>query len=201
MTEPHPAHEIYPDKYHNTYSKTIFGFWLYLLSDFILFAVLFATYLVLVSSTFGGPAPHQLLSPSFAFVQSIILLTASFTVGMASAYAHRKQKNGTLLFFGITFILGAIFLGMELSEFVRLSQSGNGWNKSAFLSAFFSLIGIHGVHVIFALLWIPVLLFPVLREGITSPSIRRIACLKMFWQFLNLVWIFIFNAVYLAGRG
>jgi cytochrome o ubiquinol oxidase subunit 3 len=192
--------ELYPDPYHNTYSKTIFGFWLYLLSDFIFFAVLFATYLVLLPNTYGGPSASDLLDPAFAFVQSLILLAASAASGAASVYAHRKEKKGTLLFFALTFLLGVSFLAMRCHEFSRLASLGHGWNQSAFLSSFFTLVGIHMAHLIVALLWIPVLLFPVVRDGLTPPAIRRIACLKMFWHFLNLVWIFIFTAVYLTGR-
>lgn len=194
------VHEGYPDPHHDTYTKTVFGFWLYLLTDFMLFAALFATYAVLSKSTFGGPTARDLFNLSFVFVQTFILLTCSLSSGLASTAAHRKEKNWTALYFGITFLLGIVFLVMEISDFHRLSSAGNGWNQSAFLSAYFTLLGIHTLHIVFAILWIPILLILLWREKeISLMSMRRIACLKMFWQFLNIVWIFIFTIVYLLG--
>jgi cytochrome o ubiquinol oxidase subunit III len=193
------THEIYPDPHHNPYSRTVFGFWLYLMSDFILFGALFAAYVVLKDATFGGPTTKELYHPTYSLVQTLILLTCSLTVGLGGASAHRKHKFWTLALFGLTFVLGAIFLGMELNEFSRFLSAGHGWNQSAFLSMYFTIIGTHGVHVVFGLLWIIVLLVPVWREGITHVSVRRLTCLKMFWQFLNIIWVFIFSFVYLLG--
>jgi cytochrome o ubiquinol oxidase subunit III len=196
----HPMHhENYPDPHHDTYSKTVFGFWIYLLTDFMLFAALFATYAVLSSSTFGGPSARELFDRSFVFYQTLILLTCSLTSGLASAAAHRKEIMWSTVYFGATFVLGLVFLGMEIGDFHRLSQGGNGWNQSAFLSSFYTLLGTHAIHIIFALLWIPILLVPLWRDGITVMCLRRIACLKMFWQFLNIIWVFIFTIVYLLG--
>jgi cytochrome o ubiquinol oxidase subunit III len=192
-------HEKYPDVHHDAYSKTVFGFWLYLLTDFILFGALFATYAVLHDSTFGGPSARQLLHPSFALIQTLILLLSSLTVGLGGASAHRNNKKLTLAFFGITFFLGIIFLWLQFNEFGRLVQSGNGWEKSAFLSAYFTLVGTHAVHMIFAALWVIVLCVPLCLDGMTFVSIRRLTCLKMFWQFLNIIWVFIFSFVYLMG--
>jgi cytochrome o ubiquinol oxidase subunit 3 len=193
------THENYPDPHHNPYSRTIFGFWLYLMSDFILFGALFATYVVLKNATFGGPTGKELFQPAFTLVQTLVLLICSLTAGLAGASAHRKHKFWTLALFGLTFLLGAVFIGMELTEFSRFSSAGHSWDKSAFLSMYFTIVGTHGLHVIFGLLWIPVLLVPVWREGLSHVSIRRLTCLKMFWQFLNIVWIFIFSFVYLMG--
>lgn len=193
------THENYPDAFHDTYAKTIFGFWVYLMTDFILFGALFATYAVLCDSTFGGPSAKDLFLSSFTLIQTLALLTCSLMAGLAGASAHRKQKNTTLVFFGLTFLLGAIFLGMMMGEFSRLIQAGSTWDRSAFLSAYFTIVGTHGLHVVFGLLWTIFLLVPVFREGVSNVSIRRLTCLRMFWQFLNVVWIFVFSFVYLLG--
>lgn len=187
------VHEAYPDPNHGIYSKTVFGFWIYILTDFILFGTLFATYSVLRSSTFGGPSGHDLFRLPYMLIQTFILLISSFTVGLAGASAHRQNKKWTISFFAITFLLGIVFVGMELSDFTRLINGGNHWRRSAFLSIFFTLVGTHALHMIFALLWVIVLIVPVWREGITPVSVRRLTCLKMFWQFLNIIWVFIFT--------
>jgi len=193
------SHEHFPDPHRDLYSRTTFGFWIYLLTDFVLFGTLFATYAVLHRSTFGGPSVRDLFEVPYTLAPALILLMSSLTVGLGSAMAHRKDKKWTMLLFGITFLLGALFLFMEGGDMARLVHSGAGWEKSAFLSAYFTLVGTHAVHVIFGLLWVLVLLYPVWREGITSVSLRRLTCLKMFWQFLNIIWIFIFSFVYLLG--
>jgi len=193
------THENYPDPHHDTYSRTIFGFWVYLMSDFILFGALFATYIVLQDSTFAGPTAHDLFHLPFTFFQTLVLLFSTLTAGLAGAAAHRKDKNKTLLLFSITFLLGLLFFGMQLHEFSQFLAAGHSWQKSAFLSAYFTLVGTHTLHILFGLLWIPVLLLPVYREGVSHVSIRRLTCMRMFWQFLNIVWVFIFSFVYLLG--
>lgn len=193
------SHESYPDTHHDVYSKTVFGFWVFLLTDFVLFATLFASYSVLHNNTYGGPSARELFHPSYTLIQTLVLLTSSFTSGFAGVFAHRKNKKWILIFFLITFFLGAIFLSMLFSEFSRLLEGDNGWKRSAFLSAFFTIVGTHGIHVIFALLWILVFLPQVYRQGITNVTLRRITCLRMFWQFLNVIWVFIFTIVYLMG--
>jgi cytochrome o ubiquinol oxidase subunit III len=192
-------HESSPDPHHDIYSKTVFGFWVYLLTDFILFATFFATYAVLHDSTYGGPSGREIFQLPFVLAQTLILLTGSLTSGLAGASAHRKNKNWTIILFVITFLLGIAFMGMELTDFNRLIDEGNSWKRSGFLSAYFSLIGMHGIHMIFALLWTIVLIVPVCIEGITSASIRRLTCLRMFWQFLNIIWVFIFTIIYVMG--
>lgn len=200
MIDPaHPEHESYPDTHHDIYTKTIFGFWLYLLTDFILFASLFATYAVLYKGTYGGPSGKSLYDLQATMWQTCILLTSSFTSGIAGAYAHRKDKNRTIIFFSLTLLLGLIFTWMGYKEFLRLIYEGNSWEKSAFLSSFFTLVGTHSIHMLFAMLWVIVLLIPVFRDGLDMVSIRRLTCLRMFWQFLNIVWVFIFTMVYMGG--
>jgi len=193
------SHENYPDTHHDNYSKTVFGFWLYLMSDFILFGALFATYVVLSDSTFGGHSGKEIFFPLYTLIQTLLLLTATFTAGLAGASAHRLDKKRTLVFFAMTFVLGAAFFGMQIAEFARFIHMGDGWDKSAFLSAYFTVVGTHAAHILFGLLWTVVLLVPVCREGLSMPSVRRLTCLRMFWQFVNIVWVFIFSFVYLMG--
>lgn len=192
-------HEKYPDAFHDAYSRTTFGFWLYLLSDFILFGTLFATYAVLHNSTYGGPSSRELFNIPFSHYQTLILLVCSLTAGLAGASAHRRDTKRTIIFFVVTFVLGLVFVGMQLDEFIRFVNAGHGWQKSAFLSAYFTVVGTHMIHMVFALLWVIIFVFPLFYQGITPVSIRRLTCLKMFWQFLNIIWIFIFSFVYLMG--
>lgn len=192
-------HENYPDPHHDVYSKTVFGFWIYLLTDFILFGALIATYVVLQSSTFGGPAGSDLFHLHFTLTQTLILLSASFTIGLAGAYTYRENKKAALISLLLTFLLGCSFVVMGHQEFSRFLSQGFSWKNSAFLSAYFTIIGTHLLHILFGLLWIIVLAIPIITHGISPTSIKRITCLRMFWQFLNIVWIFIFTIVYLLG--
>ncbi len=198
MSQP-VLHEHFPDPHRDVYSRTTFGFWIYLLTDFVLFGTLFATYAVLSNSTFGGPGVRDIYDLPYTLFPVIILLVSSLTIGCGAAMAHRKDKKWTIVLFGITFLLGIIFTGMELSDLIGLVNNGCGWQRSAFLSAYFTLVGTHTLHMLFALLWVIVLIFPVIRDGIDNVSLRRLICLKMFWQFLNIIWVFIFSFVYLLG--
>lgn len=191
--------EQYPDTHHDIYSKTVFGFWVYLMTDFIMFATLFAVYFVLQKSTFGGPAAEDLFDHIYTLIQTLLILGAAFFSGLGGMSAHRKEKNRTLFHFSMAFLFGVGFLIMQFGEYAHYHSLGFSWNQSAFLSAFYTLLGTHTLHVFFALLWIPVLLIDVLKEGIESRAIRRLTCLRMFWQFLNIVWVFIFSMVYLLG--
>lgn len=183
----------------SSYSKTVFGFWIYLLTDFVLFATILSVYFVLKDSTFGGPGAKDLLPLSFTLLQTLLILCCSFTSGIANVMAHRKNRNMTIVFYGLTFILGFIFMCLIHQGFSTLIQAGNGWQRSGFLSGYFTLLGTHALHVIFALLWIPVLLVPFLRHGFTPMNLQRLTCLRMFWQFLGMIWIGIFTMVYLMG--
>ncbi len=181
------------------YNKTLFGFWAYLMTDCILFATLFATYAVLHDGTFGGPTSQDLFSLPFALAETLILLVSSFTCGLAKLAVFAKAKQKALLWFSITFLLGASFLGLELSEFRHLVHEGNSWERSAFLSSFFTLVGTHGLHITIGLLWMATLVISMQFKDLTPGMIRRISCLSFFWHFLDLVWIFIFTFVYLMG--
>jgi len=193
------THTHHHDNTQEVYDKTLFGFWIYILTDCILFATLFATYAVLHNNTFGGPSAHDIFSLPFALGETLILLTSSFTSGLAMLAAHRNEKSKVLILFGITFLLGLAFLLMELTEFHGFIQEGNSWQRSAFLSSFFTLVGTHGLHITCGLIWIFVMLIQTLFRGISAPVLRRLACLSMFWHFLDVIWIFIFTFVYLMG--
>lgn len=184
---------------HNNTSKTIFGFWVYLMTDCILFASLFATYAVLRNNSFGGEGEKELFSLPFVLTETLILLTSSFVCGIALIAVHRRQKRQALLLLSIVMALGLAFIGMELYEFNKLYQEGNSWQRSGFLSAFFTLIGTHGLHIIVGLIWGFTLIGQVIKRGFTSGVVRRLTLFSLFWHFLDIIWIFIFTIVYLMG--
>ncbi len=177
--------------------KTIFGFWIYLMTDLIMFAALFATYAVLHGNTFGGPGPTDLFSLPNVLLETLILLTSSFTCGLATIATLRGKKNQTLAWFCVTALLGITFLVLELKEFASFVAAGHTWQSSAFLSAFFTLVGTHGLHIFFGLLWMIILLVIVARRGLTESIVSKLTRLGLFWHFLDIVWIFIFTIVYL----
>lgn len=181
-------------------SKSIFGFWVYLMTDCVLFASLFATFVVLRNSTFGGPSGSDLFSMPFVLVETLALLTSSFTCGLGLLAARRGDKRQVLMLFGITFLLGVFFLTMEVTEFHHLAQEGNSWRRSGFLSAFFTLVSTHGLHITFGLLWMLVLGWQVLKRGLKRAVVRQLTMLSLFWHFLDIIWIFIFTIVYLMGK-
>lgn len=181
-------------------SRALFGFWIYIMSDALLFGSIFATYAVLHNNIFGGPSASDIFSMPFVLTETLILLASSFTYGLASLYAHhRNEKSQVVLWLVVTFLLGATFIGMELSEFAKLFQEGNSWQVSGFLSGFYALVGTHGLHVTAGLIWMGSLLAQVLRHGLTARTIGKISNLGIFWHFLDIVWIFIFTFVYLMG--
>lgn len=177
--------------------RTMFGFWIYLMTDLLMFAVLFAVFAVLRNSTDGGPGAAELLNPDLALVETLLLLTSSFTVGIGMIVARQGRKAQTMLWFGITFLLGAAFLGIELYEFYELVHEGHTMQSNAFLSAFFVLLSTHGLHIISGLLWMAIILVFVAKRGLTRSNVRKLALLSLFWHFLDIVWIFIFTVVYL----
>lgn len=179
--------------------KTVFGFWAYLMTDCLLFAGLFATFIVLRQGTAGGPSGAELFSLQFVLVETILLLTSSFTSGLGILYAHTGKLKPALYWFAATFVLGAAFLGMELTEFSTLIHEGHDWTTSAFLSAFFTLVGTHGAHIAVGLLWMLILLPRVAMKGLTKSNIKRLTLLSLFWHFLDVIWIFIFTIVYILG--
>jgi cytochrome o ubiquinol oxidase subunit 3 len=181
-----------------TSTKTL-GFWIYLMTDCVLFATLFATYAVLHGSTFGGPSSKDLFDLPFVLIETILLLTSSFSVGMAIIAARAGRKTQSLVWLGITFALGLSFVAMELSEFARLAADGNSWQRSGFLSAFFTLVGTHGAHIVVGLMWMSVMFIRIARGGLRSADVSRLALLGLFWHFLDVIWICLFTIVYLMG--
>ncbi len=179
--------------------KVTFGFWVYLMTDCVLFASLFATYAVLRGNTFGGPGGRELFSLPYVLLETLLLLTSSFTCGLAVLASKRQDVGKLLQWFGITFILGALFLLMEVTEFRQLAIEGNSWHRSGFLSSFFTLVGTHGLHITIGLLWMAILMLKVKSRGLTSSMLRRLTLLSLFWHFLDIIWIFIFTIVYLLG--
>lgn len=179
--------------------KSIFGFWVYLMTDCVLFASLFATYAVLQAGTFGGPGPRDLFNLQFVMIETLVLLTSSFTSGLMLLAAHAGKKSLVLFWLFVTFALGATFLSMELYEFSHLIHEGYGWQRSGFLTAFFTLVGTHGLHILIGLLWALLLGVQVLKKSLSHVTIKRLTLFSLFWHFLDVVWIFIFSIVYLLG--
>ncbi len=182
-----------------TDERRIFGFWVYLMTDCVLFASLFATFVVLRNSTFGGPAGQSLFSLPFVLTETILLLTSSFTCGLAMLSIGRRNKTQVLVWFTVTFLLGLAFLTLELTEFRHLALEGNSWQRSGFLSAFFTLVGTHGLHIACGLIWMFMMLVKTARQGLSRGQVRRLTMLGLFWHFLDIIWIFIFTIVYLMG--
>jgi len=187
------------DAHDDLYDRTQFGFWLYLMTDCVLFGTLFATYAVLHNNTFGGVSARDLFELPDVLLETLLLLFSSFTCGMAMMVVREKSKKKMLAWLLLTFCLGLGFLFLEIREFHHFVSQGHSWEKSAFLSSFFTLVGTHGAHISFGLLWMGVMMWQIGKRGITSHTLRRFTCLRMFWHFLDLVWIFIFTFVYLMG--
>ena len=191
--EYHLAHEPHPE------NGTSLGFWLYLMSDCLIFAALFATYGVLGRNYAGGPSGKDLFDLSLVAINTAFLLLSSITFGFAMLQKQKKNVNGTLLWLAITGLLGAAFLAVELYEFHHLIHEGATPQSSAFLSSFFTLVGTHGIHVTFGLIWLITLMIQIKKHGLINENVRRINCLSMFWHFLDVVWIGVFTFVYLMG--
>lgn len=181
------------------YEKAEFGFWLYLMTDIILFASLFATYMILRPGVADGPNASELLSPSYALVQTVLLLTSSLTCGIAVTALRYKMKMTAIACLMGTLLLGLGFLVMELYEFTQLVQEGHSWTQSAFLSAFFALVATHGLHIMVGLIWGFTMVWYVMKNGPSANAVRKLTLFSLFWHFLDLVWIFVFTIVYLGS--
>ena len=184
---------------HHPENGTLLGFWLYLMSDCLLFAALFATYGVLGRSYAGGEGGAELFELPLVAVNTGLLLLSSITYGFAMIAMQNRSKAGVLAWLAITGLFGAGFLGIELYEFHHLIAEGNGPQRSGFLTAFFSLVGTHGLHVTFGIVWLVTLMAQVARFGLGPENRRRLMCLSMFWHFLDVIWIGVFTFVYLMG--
>jgi cytochrome o ubiquinol oxidase subunit III len=183
----------------NFKNKSVLGFWIYLMTDCVLFATLFATYIVLSNNTNGLPPIREITSLNYVLFETLILLTSSYTMGIALLYGYRKNISKTILWLLITFILGLLFLGLEINEFIHLSNEGFSWTASANMSAYFTLLGTHGLHIKAGLLWIAILMYGINKRGLDILSFKRLTVLSLFWHFLDIVWIFIFSIVFLIG--
>lgn len=180
-------------------TTTLFGFWLYLMTDFMLFASLFAVFAVLRGNTFGGPGGGDIFSLPSVLTGTLVLLASSFTCGLALLSARLYRRTETILWLAVTAALGMWFVAMELSEFTHLVSEGLGWERSAFLSAFFTLVGTHGIHVSIGIVWILALIGALYFQGFSRGHLRKLFLLTIFWHFLDIIWIFIFTFVYLFG--
>ncbi len=179
---------------------SILGFWLFLASDVVLFSCLFAVYASYGMRTAGGPTPMQLFHYGPALAETLLLLCSSFACGLCVYQLRRRSTNGTTAWLAVTMLLGLGFVAMEAHEFASYVASGATWHKSAFLSAFFTLVGTHGLHVSFGLLWAASLLVQLRRHGLNAVSARKLYVFSLYWHFLDIIWVFIFSAVYLVGR-
>lgn len=181
------------------YEEKAFGFWLYLMSDAIIFALLFATYVVMLGNTAGGPTGKELFSLERAAGETALLLLSSATFGFAAVAMARSEKPRVLLWLVVTVALGGGFLFLEIGEFRGMVAQGAGPDRSGFLSAFFTLVGTHGLHVSIGMLWIVVMIGQLVVKGLTAPVVSRLARLGLFWHFLDIIWVGIFSVVYLPG--
>ena len=184
---------------HEAGGSTLLGFWIYLMSDCLIFAVLFATYGVLGGNYAAGPAPKDLFDLSLVALNTTMLLLSSMTYGFAMLSSYRNKVGATQLWLAITGLFGAAFLGIELYEFAHLIHEGATPQRSAFLSSFFTLVGTHGLHVTFGIVWLITLMVQIGKHGLNKANARRLACLSLFWHFLDVIWIGVFTFVYLMG--
>ena len=176
-----------------------YGFWIFLLSDIIMFSALFAAYAVLSGQTDGGPTPHSLFELKHVAIETLCLLFSSYTCGLGSLFIERRRLKLFFILFAATFALGAIFLSLEFSEFAGMLAQGAGPSRSAFLSSFFSLVGLHGAHVTVGLLWLAFMMAQVAARSPREFVLRRILCFSLFWHALDIIWVAVMSLVYLMG--
>jgi cytochrome o ubiquinol oxidase subunit 3 len=184
---------------HHPDNGTLLGFWIYLMSDCLLFASLFATYAVLGRNYAGGPTGAELFDLTLIAINTGFLLMSSITFGFAMISAQAKKLGAAMLWLGVTGLLGLAFLSLELYEFYHLIHQGAGPQRSGFLTSFFALVGTHGLHVLFGFIWLVTLIVQLKKHGLSAENFRRLQCLSLFWHFLDVVWIFVFTFVYLMG--
>jgi cytochrome o ubiquinol oxidase subunit 3 len=176
-----------------------YGFWIFLLSDIVMFSALFAAFAVLMRATAGGPAGAQLFNQVSAAIETACLLASSYTCGLMSLSAGSRRRSATYFFAAITFVLGAAFLALEIREFADMIARGATPQRSAFLSAFFTLVGCHGLHVAVGLVWLVVMMAQVASKGFRAAVERRLLCFALFWHALDIIWVWLFTVVYLMG--
>ena len=192
-------HAITTDHHHDADERDVFGFWIYILTDCVLFSCLFATYAVLYKNVYGGLSIKDLTNLPYVFGETLTLLASSFTYGMAIFALYKNKVSKVIFWLGVTFILGLTFVALEANEFINLYLEGHSWQSSGALTAFFSLVGTHGLHVSIGLLCMVVMMVQLATFGITPFMKRRLSYVGIFWAFLDIIWIFVFSIVYLMG--
>ncbi|MCZ8513059.1 cytochrome o ubiquinol oxidase subunit III [Paenibacillus filicis] len=193
--QPMTGHHDHPD----VEEMRTFGFWIYLMTDIMIFGTFFAAYIVLKNNTNGGPGPADLFELGGVIASTFILLASSYTCGLAVLVMHKGKQRALIGWLGITALLGAVFIGLEVRESAHFVNEGVTMSASAFLSAFYTLVGTHGVHVTIGLVWMIALMMQLTRKGITPITKRKVYVISLFWHFLDVVWIFVFTVVYLMG--
>jgi cytochrome o ubiquinol oxidase subunit 3 len=176
-----------------------YGFWIFLLSDIVMFSALFAAYAVLMRATAGGPTGAELFNQGSVAIETACLLASSFTCGLMSLAVGSRRRVATYFFAAVTFVLGAVFLALEIREFAGMIATGATPQRSAFLSAFFTLVGCHGLHVAAGLIWLAVMMAQVEIKGFRATVERRLLCFALFWHALDIIWVWLFTVVYLMG--
>lgn len=192
-------HHDHHGGHHDLESVRTFGFWLFLITDCILFGTLFATYVVLQGNTNGGPTGAELFQMPGIIASTFILLTSSFTSGLAVLSMNRGNKKGLIGWLAVTALLGLSFLVLEINEFIHLVHEGATIGTSAFLSAFYTLVGTHGLHVSIGFVWMIAIMLQLAKRGITPVTRRKVNVISLYWHFLDAIWIFVFTIVYLMG--
>jgi cytochrome o ubiquinol oxidase subunit 3 len=176
-----------------------YGFWIFLLSDIVMFSALFAAYAVLVRATAGGPAGAELFNQASVAIETACLLASSYTCGLMSLAVNQRRRAATYFFAAVTFALGVTFLNLEIREFADMIARGATPQRSAFLSAFFTLVGCHGLHVTAGLIWLAVMMAQVAVRSFRPSVQRRLLCFALFWHALDIIWVWLFTVVYLMG--
>jgi cytochrome o ubiquinol oxidase subunit 3 len=182
-----------------TRTVVAYGFWLFIISDITMFSALFAAYAVLSGRTADGPTGSELFNLRHVFIETMCLLLSSYTCGLGALSAERRQRDRYLVFAVLTFVLGAAFLYIEVSEFAGMVSRGAGPSRSAFLSAFFTLVGMHGAHVTAGLIWLTYMMAQVVAKGLRPRVLQRLLCFSLFWHALDIIWIGVITVVYLMG--
>ena len=194
-------HDEHHDHHEVVNANASLGFWIYIMTDLILFCSLFIGFQVLREHSAGGPTQYEVFKESlgFVFVETLMLLTSSFTFGMAHLAQAKRDIGKLQMWLFATFVLGAIFIGMEVYEFNHLIHNGQGPQVSAFLTSYFSLVGTHGLHVTSGLIWLAVIMIQIKKFGLNPVVMRRLTMLSIFWHFLDIVWVCVYTEVYLLG--
>lgn len=194
------AHSLeHHDHHHDANNTAVFGFWMYIMTDCVLFGTLFAAFIVLKGNTFGGPSLKHLIELPYVLGETMFLLASNLTYGFAMLCLYKRRKSQMVAWLILTVILGLGFVGMEVNEFIHIYRLGHGPQTSGAMSAFYTLVGTHGLHVSMGLFWMVVLMLQLFRFKLDDTMQRRFTYLGLFWNFLDIVWIFVFTVVYLMG--